>query len=34
MTSALVEHLKTKDDAVIANTGSVLGFVPIAVTAV
>ena len=29
MTSALVEHLKGKDDAVIAYTSSVLGFVPI-----
>jgi uncharacterized oxidoreductase len=34
MTSALIEHLKTKDGAVIAYTGSVLGFVPLAVTAV
>lgn len=34
MTSALVEHLKGRDDAVIAYTGSVLGFVPMAVTAV
>ena len=34
MTSALVEHLKGKDDAVIAYTSSVLGFVPMAVTAV
>lgn len=34
MTSALIEHLKTKDDAVVAYTGSVLGFVPLAVTAV
>jgi uncharacterized oxidoreductase len=34
MTSALVEHLKTKEDAVIAYTSSVLGFVPMAVTAV
>jgi uncharacterized oxidoreductase len=34
MTSALVEHLKTKQDAVIAYTSSVLGFVPMAVTAV
>ena len=34
MTSALVEHLKGKEDAVIAYTSSVLGFVPMAVTAV
>jgi uncharacterized oxidoreductase len=34
MTSALVEHLKSKDNAVIAYTSSVLGFVPMAVTAV
>ena len=34
MTSALIEHLKGKDDAVIAYTSSVLGFVPMAVTAV
>jgi uncharacterized oxidoreductase len=34
MTSALVEHLKSKQDAVIAYTSSVLGFVPMAVTAV
>jgi uncharacterized oxidoreductase len=34
MTSALIEHLKTKEDAVIAYTSSVLGFVPMAVTAV
>jgi uncharacterized oxidoreductase len=34
MTSALVEHLKTKDDAVIAHVSSVLGFVPMAVAAV
>jgi uncharacterized oxidoreductase len=33
MTSALVEHLKGKDDAVIAYTSSVLGFVPMAVAA-
>jgi NAD(P)-dependent dehydrogenase (short-subunit alcohol dehydrogenase family) len=34
MASALIEHLKTKDDAVVAYTSSVLGFVPLAVTAV
>jgi uncharacterized oxidoreductase len=34
MTSALVEHLKTKEDAIIAYTTSVLGFVPLAVAAV
>lgn len=31
---ALVEHLKGKDDAVIAYTSSLLGFVPMALTAV
>ncbi|SEE67590.1 uncharacterized oxidoreductase [Rhizobiales bacterium GAS188] len=34
MTSALIEHLRGKTDAVIAYTSSVLGFVPMAVTAV
>jgi uncharacterized oxidoreductase len=34
LTSALIEHLKTKDDAVIAHVSSVLGFVPMAVAAV
>jgi uncharacterized oxidoreductase len=34
MTGALVDHLKRKQDAVIAYTSSVLGFVPMAVTAV
>jgi uncharacterized oxidoreductase len=34
MTSALIEHLKDKKDAVVAYTSSVLGFVPLAVTAV
>jgi uncharacterized oxidoreductase len=34
MTSALIEHLKTKENAVVAYTSSALGFVPLAVTAV
>jgi uncharacterized oxidoreductase len=34
MTSALIEHLKGRSDAVIAYTTSVLGFVPLAATAV
>jgi uncharacterized oxidoreductase len=34
MTSALIDHLKTRSDAVVAYTTSVLGFVPMAVTAV
>jgi uncharacterized oxidoreductase len=34
LTSALVEHLKGKPDAVIAYTISVLSFVPLAVTAI
>ena len=34
MTSALIDHLKRQDDAVIANVSSVLGFVPMAVNAV
>ena len=34
LTSALVEHLKTKEGAVIAYTSSVLAFVPLAPTAV
>jgi uncharacterized oxidoreductase len=34
MTSALVDHLKGRKDAVIAYTGSVVGFVPLALTAV
>jgi uncharacterized oxidoreductase len=34
MTAALVEHLKRKDDAVIVYTSPVLGFVPLAATAV
>jgi uncharacterized oxidoreductase len=34
MTSALIEHLKTRDGAVVANVTSVLGFVPMAIAAV
>jgi uncharacterized oxidoreductase len=34
MTSALIDHLKTKEDAAIAYTSSVLAFVPLAATAV
>ena len=34
MTGALIEHLKKQDGAVIANVSSVLGFVPMASTAV
>jgi uncharacterized oxidoreductase len=34
MTSALIEHLKTQEHAVVANVSSVLGFVPLAITAV
>lgn len=34
MTSALIDHLKTRDDAVVAYTSSVLAFVPLALTAV
>jgi uncharacterized oxidoreductase len=34
MTSALIDHLKTQPDAVIANVTSILGFVPMAATAV
>jgi uncharacterized oxidoreductase len=34
MTSALIEHLKNKDGAVVAYTSSVLGFVPLALAAV
>lgn len=34
MTSALIEHLKTRDGAVVANITSVLGFVPMAIAAV
>lgn len=34
MTSALIDHLKTRNDAVIAYTSSILAFVPLALTAV
>jgi uncharacterized oxidoreductase len=34
MTSALIEHLKTKNDAIVAYTSSVLAFVPLAVTGI
>jgi uncharacterized oxidoreductase len=34
LTSALIGHLKTRDDAVVAYTSSVLAFVPLAFTAV
>jgi uncharacterized oxidoreductase len=34
MTSALIEHLKSKDNAVVAYTSSVLAFVPMAVTGI
>jgi uncharacterized oxidoreductase len=34
LTSALIDHLKGKSDAVVAYTSSVLGFVPLAATAV
>ncbi|KJK14611.1 short-chain dehydrogenase [Burkholderiaceae bacterium 16] len=34
MTSALIDHLKTRNDAVVAYTSSVLAFVPLAATAV
>src|SRR5579859_1972269 len=34
MTAALIEHLKGKNDAVVAYTSSVLGFTPMAATAV
>src|ERR1700680_2742437 len=34
MTSALIEHLKARKDAVVAYTSSVLGFTPMATTAV
>lgn len=34
MTSALIEHLKTRENAVVAYLSSVLGFTPLALTAV
>jgi uncharacterized oxidoreductase len=34
LTGALIEHLKRQDDAAVINTSSVLGFVPLAMTAV
>ena len=34
MTSALIEHLKTRNNAVVAYTSSVLAFVPMAVTGI
>src|SRR5882672_9510792 len=34
MTGALIEHLKKQNDAAVINTSSVLGFVPLAMTAV
>lgn len=34
LTSALIEHLKSKEEAVVINTTSILGFVPLAATAV
>jgi len=34
MTGALIEHLKRQDNSVVINTSSVLGFVPLAMTAV
>jgi uncharacterized oxidoreductase len=34
MTGALIEHLKRQNDAAVINTSSVLGFVPLAMTAV
>lgn len=34
MSSALIDHLKSKEEAVIINTTSALGFVPLAMTVV
>jgi uncharacterized oxidoreductase len=34
MTGALIQHLKRQPDAIVINTTSVLGFVPLAITAV
>ncbi|AJE53071.1 SDR family oxidoreductase [Paenibacillus polymyxa] len=34
LTSAFIEHLKAKEEAVVINTTSILGFVPLATTAV
>lgn len=34
MTSALIEHLKSKEEAVVINTTSILGFMPLAATAI
>jgi uncharacterized oxidoreductase len=34
MTGALIEHLKRQNDAAVINNSSVLGFVPLAMTAV
>jgi len=34
LTSAFIDHLKSKEEAVIINTTSILGFVPLAATAV
>ncbi|MFS8212938.1 SDR family oxidoreductase [Paenibacillus polymyxa] len=34
LTSAFIEHLKSKEEAVVINTTSILGFVPLATTAV
>jgi len=34
LTGALIEHLKRQDNSVVINTSSVLGFVPLAMTAV
>ncbi|WP_025675521.1 SDR family oxidoreductase [Paenibacillus polymyxa] len=34
LTSAFIEHLKAKEEAVVINTTSILGFVPLATTAI